>query len=156
MLCYESNLYPILLAFNKDYYEWNRSNLNRGLYLNRALYSSDVVFERDGESRKADVLSCAAPNFRVANRYQGISKSENEREFKDRIKFMYQVAEDNGVEILIAGAWGCGVFGQDSRITCRLMIESLIEENYKIREIDFVIPDRKNYCGFKEELERLS
>jgi hypothetical protein len=35
------------------------------------------------------------------------------------------------------------------------MIESLIEENYKIREIDFVIPDRKNYCGFKEELERL-
>lgn len=77
------NLYPILLAF-----AWNRQRLNKALYLNRALYSPSVVFKQ----KEADIITCAAPNFRTAHRYQ--------------------IAEENGVENLIAGAWGCGVFMQ--------------------------------------------
>lgn len=38
-LCHESNLYPILLAFDDTYYAWNRQRLNRALYLDRAIYS---------------------------------------------------------------------------------------------------------------------
>ena len=45
------------------------------------------------------------------SRYQ--SKSENDRVLENRIRFMYQIAEENGVENLVAGAWGCGVFMQD-------------------------------------------
>lgn len=29
---------------------------------------------------------------------------------------MYQIAEENGVENLVAGAWGCGVFMQDRAV----------------------------------------
>lgn len=41
-LCHESNLYPILLAFDRTYYAW----LNKALYLNRALYSSGITNKR--------------------------------------------------------------------------------------------------------------
>lgn len=45
-LCHESNLYPILLAFDGTYYAWNRQRLNKALYLNRALYSSGITNKR--------------------------------------------------------------------------------------------------------------
>ena len=41
-LCHESNLYPILLAFDDTYYAWNRQRLNRALYLDRAIYTPIV------------------------------------------------------------------------------------------------------------------
>lgn len=81
---HESNLYPILLAFDGTYYAW----LNKALYL------------RNDKQKKADVITCAAPNFRTAHRYQSVSKSENDRVLENRIHFMYQIAEENGVEFL--------------------------------------------------------
>lgn len=72
-LCHESNLYPILLSFDNTYYAWNKKNLNRALYLDRALYSPDVVFEKGGKQKKADVITCAAPNYRTAHRFQQVS-----------------------------------------------------------------------------------
>lgn len=129
-LCHESNLYPILLAFDGTYYAW----LNKALYLNRAL----VVFERNDKQKKADVITCAAPNFRTAHRYQSVSKSENDRVLENRIHFMYQIAEENGVENLVAGAWGCGVFMQDPYTVATLLIGAA--RNYNIPNIYFAIP----------------
>ena len=63
VLCHESNLYPILLAFDDTYYAWNRQRLNRALYLDRAIY---VVFEKDN-SRK--LATCASPNYRTAHKF---------------------------------------------------------------------------------------
>ena len=56
-LCHESNLYPILLAFDDTYYAWNRQRLNRALYLDRAIYTPDVVFEKDNSRKLADVIT---------------------------------------------------------------------------------------------------
>lgn len=134
----ESNLYPILLAFDGTYYAW----LNKALYLNRALYSPSVVFERNDKQKKADVITCAAPNFRTAHRYQSVSKSENDRVLENRIHFMYQIAEENGVENLVAGAWGCGVFMQDPYTVATLLIGAA--RNYNIPNIYFAIPDRNS------------
>ena len=44
-LCHESNLYNVL-ATQADYYAWNNAHKNRALYLNRALYSPDIIFSR--------------------------------------------------------------------------------------------------------------
>ena len=43
-LCSESTLYPVLAKFTDSYYSWNREHLNHALYINRALYSPEIIF----------------------------------------------------------------------------------------------------------------
>ena len=107
---YESSLHNILNLL-ENYYAWNKLHLNRALYTNRAIYSPGIVFEG---GVKCDVITCAAPNKSVM-RYGMITEEENDAALKERIAFMYQVAEDNDVDTLILGAWGCGVFRQDPK-----------------------------------------
>ena len=47
-LCHESTLYEVISneKFN-DYYNWNNQNLNNSMYLNRAIYSPNILFIRD-------------------------------------------------------------------------------------------------------------
>ena len=68
-LCHESFLYNVLKEYELEYYTWNREHLNKALYLNRALYSPDVIFERGEYRSKCDVITCAAPNFGTNSRY---------------------------------------------------------------------------------------
>lgn len=42
-LCHESILYNVLRQY-QFYYDWNEQNRNRSLYLDRAIYSEDVLF----------------------------------------------------------------------------------------------------------------
>ena len=153
-LCHESNLYPILLAFDDTYYAWNRQRLNRALYLNRAIYTPDVVFEKDNNRKLADVITCASPNYRTAHTYQQIPLDLNNRTMEERINFMYQIAEAKGVENLIAGAWGCGVFMQDPSTVATLLVSAA--RNYNIPNIYFAIPDRnsRNFKAFLEVLQK--
>lgn len=154
-LCHESTLYPALKAFDKDFYAWNRLNLNKALYRNRALYTSDIIFERGDKTIEADVLTCAAPNYGAARKYQHVTREENSKVLADRIRFMYEVASDNKVETLILGAWGCGVFKQEPVEVCQLLTEiSLFNKKFGIKNIIYAIPDSKssNYRAFKNTL----
>lgn len=153
-LCHASNLYPILLAFDEAYYAWNRKNLNKALYRNRAIFTPNVVFEKNGETRVASVITCAAPNFYTAGYRCGVSEEENNIIFKDRIKFMYEVAADNNIDTLIAGAWGCGVFAQNPVTTCRMMTDVFTAGHYCIDTLFYAIPAGENYEAFMEELSR--
>lgn len=150
-LCHESTLYPVLCAFNDTYYSNNRSNTNRSLYTNRALYSPDIIFMRDDKQRVADVLTCAAPNYKAARRYHNVSAEENRKVLESRVQFVYDICQDMGVDTLIAGAWGCGVFGQDPETVCR----AFIENSSRPKSLVFAIPDwnSKNYQGFMKVLE---
>lgn len=58
-LCLESTLLPVIEAFKPTYYVWNNKHLNRGIYLNRALYSKDILFERERQKVYADVITYA-------------------------------------------------------------------------------------------------
>ena len=112
-LCMESNLFNILSHTGlSGYYEYNKGNRNRDLYTDRAIYTPGVVFLREGKEYRFDVLTCAAPNKAVAGRYQHVKTEENHEAMKARVSFMRDVAEDQNVDVLIAGAWGCGAFGQ--------------------------------------------
>ena len=57
---------------------------------------------------------------------------------EERINFMYRIAEAKGVENLIAGAWGCGVFMQDPSMVATLLVNAA--RNYNIPNIYFAIP----------------
>ncbi len=115
-LCRTSNLYEslILPACSEKYYEYNTNTpeYNTGRSSDRIIYSPDVLFFKDADLEECpmispknicDVITCPAPivieatDDIVLRRMSGIIRS----------------AADHGVQELILGAWGCGVFGND-------------------------------------------
>ena len=144
-LCHESNLYNVLRNF-APYYKENNSKANRNLYTDRALYSPDVIFNKGEEIVKADVITCASPNWTAASK-QGVTQVENTLVLAQRMQFIKDIAEFNNVDILILGAWGCGVFGQHPKVIARLF--NFIFKESKIKTIAYAVPERLNSNNFK-------
>lgn len=137
-LCHESNLYNVLRTFDNTYYEYNRKNLNQALYINRGLYTPDIIFEHNGKVSMFDVITCAAPNKAAAQKYQGVSNEKNSYVLQSRIQFVLDIAEENKVDTLILGAYGCGVFGQDPEEVAAIF--KILLPYYNFKKIIFAIP----------------
>lgn len=151
-LCHKSTLFPVLSAFDGSYYTPNRAELNRGLYTNRAILSKDILFEQPtGETKTASVLTCASPNWLTAQKYCRVSKSENNKVVRERLKWMNEVLAANEVSTFIAGAWGCGVFRQDPEFMAKAMIEELTYPQTLV----FAIPKGRNYDAFDKVLKEI-
>lgn len=152
-LCHKSTLFNVLSKFEDNYYVENRKDLNGGLYRNKALYSPNVYFRGYNVIRFCDVITCAAPNYSVAQRYGCATKEENSEALKSRIEFVLNIAKENEVENLILGAFGCGVFGQDAAEVAQVFKDNL-ENKFKnvFHKVIFAIPQGKdgNYEKFKE------
>ena len=149
-LCHSSFLYNILRKFPK-YYEWNEANYNKGLYKNRALYSPNVFFFFffDRHYVIADVITCAAPNRSMLLKDGRFSEKENETVLKDRIRFIRDICDNEGVEVLIAGAFGCGVFAQKPETVARFFRE--VFSDTKVKKVIFAVPPDRNYPPFERE-----
>lgn len=139
-LCMDSTLYPVLDSFRDAYYEPNKKLLNRALYTDRALYTPDVIFENEERMVKADIITCAAPNKYAAQKYQNVSDEENEKALRNRLLFIRDIVIDQGVDTLILGAFGCGVFGQDPKQVATLMDE--IFSSSFISNVVYAVPGR--------------
>lgn len=150
-LCFESFLYNVLVEMTA-YYEWNKQNKNRALYKNRGLYSPDVLFFKDGLALPCDVITCAAPNKSAARRYQKVTKEENTEVLRSRIRFVLDIAKEQEVDILILGAFGCGVFGQDAAEVAEIFKEYLTTTHRCFEQVIFAVPrgKDKNYDKMKE------
>ena len=144
-LCHESNLYNVLRNF-APYYKENNSKANRNLYTDRALYSPDVIFNKEEEIVKADVITCASPNWTAASE-RGVTQVENTLVLAQRMQFIKDIAELNDVDILILGAWGCGVFGQHPKVIARLF--DFIFKESKIKNIVYAVPEKLNSNNFE-------
>ena len=151
-LCHKSFLYNVLRCF-KSYYLWNNQHKNKALYLDRAIYTPDVMFVRNGEAVYCDVITCAAPNFTVAHRYQGIDKNENDKVMRSRICFVRDIAEEQKVDTLILGAYGCGVFGQDPETVAEMLAETFRKTS--VNKIIYAVPGRdKNAIVFEKYFQK--
>lgn len=139
-LCHESILYNVLRQY-QSYYDWNEQNRNRSLYLDRAIYSEDVLFLRKMmKPIKADVITCACPNKKAAQKYAGVSDGWNSRVLDERIRFLLDIAAERGVDTLILGAFGCGVFGQDP-YEVAAVFKKYLEQDYKcFKKVIFAVP----------------
>ncbi len=148
-LCHTSTLYNVLKSFENTYYKYNKSNLNKGLYLNRCIYSKDILFIKDGITKTCDVITCAAPNSTTVLRYNPNMKSETKKAYYNRVDFILSVAVLNGVRNLILGAFGCGVFGNKPGYAASVFKE-LLSTRYKgcFENVVFPIPDDRNYGIF--------
>lgn len=158
-LCAESFLYNVLSRFEKEYYEKNRKELNRALYRTKALYSKDVVFFKENEKVKCDVLSCAAPNFTAASKYCDVSQQTNDYVMSARIAFALDIAKRKNVDTFIVGAWGCGVFGQNPEFVANEFVKQSkdVFKSHGIRLVFAVIPplpnQTDNITPFREVVE---
>ena len=153
-LCHESFLYNVLSDNNfTDYYVWNNEHKNRALYLNRAIWTPDVIFERNGKIAKCDVITCAAPNIGAAKQYCAVTDEENSELLRDRIRYVLDIFMNQCVDIPILGAWGAGVFGQDAKEVATLFKEALESGRYNFKEVVFAILPGPNFDAFKEVFE---
>lgn len=150
-LCHDSCLYNVLSEFMPSFYEWNNKHKNKALYLNRGLYSPDIVFCKDGNCVLCDVITCAAPNKSAAQRYQNVSDEENTEALKSRIEFVLDIAKDNQVDLLILGAYGCGVFGQNAKEVASIFKDYLSTTHKCFKKVIFAIPEGrdKNFEAFE-------
>lgn len=149
-LCHESFLYNVLSELD-DYYTSHFQTLNRSLYTNDALYTPNIRFFRDNKNCLADVITCAAPNYKAASKYHNVSKFENLSVLKDRTRFVLDVASEEQVDTLILGAWGCGVFGQDPTEVAECFMNKL-KKHQDIENVVFAVIDKnsENYKAFEK------
>lgn len=117
-LCHASTLYNVLSGCML-YYKENRAIQQNALYADRLLYTPDIVFPQGDTIVKCDVLTCAAPNWRYAFK-EGISYEDNLRALESRIQHIAAVIIDQGIDTIILGAFGCGVFRQDPKVVAEL------------------------------------
>lgn len=152
-LCRESFLYNVLsdkaLA---EYYKWNNEHLNRALYLNRAVWTPDVLFIRDEKEVKCDVVTCAAPNIGAAEHYCNVSSSENSNVLKDRVRYVLDIFKHQNIDIPVLGAWGAGVFGQDAAEVAERFKELLQSGQYPFKTVVFAILPGPNFEAFENVL----
>lgn len=156
-LCHESFLYNVLRRFDKTYYAQNRSYINRCLYRDVAIFTPYILFqeinENSDEKWAANILTCAAPNYKAAKRYYDVNEITNFSALRSRIEFIMRIIAIQQPRVLILGAFGCGVFGQDPNMVAKLFKESIDSMIYQPEQIVFAIPynfHKENYEAFEK------
>ena len=144
-LCHTSFLYNVLEKM-KPYYEWNLKHNNFGLYFNRAIYSKNIRFFNENKSMVCDVLTCAAPNRSVIEKYGSFTEEQNYDMLKSRINFIKSILGMYDIDTVILGAWGCGVFKQNPDTIARLFSTG----GLPVKNVVYAVPDGWNYKVFSE------
>ena len=153
-LCHESILYNVLSdeKFKDEFYKPNLKRLNKALYNNNLIYSPEILFVRDNLKAYADVITCAAPNTGFAMDTCNVSRDKVNSCMKSRIQHLLYSALEQGAEILILGAFGCGVFKNDPYDVAKIFKEEL-DTTFKgaFEKVVFAIPNNKseNYKAFE-------
>lgn len=155
-LCRSSNLFACIndKTVFEDYYQYHRK-LGHPFYSDRLIYTKDVkVFKDDSvvpvmlpesEWFNVDVITCAAPCL-VNRKYTNMEALL--RLFKGRIKNILEAARDNGVDVIILGAFGCGAFKNPPLVVAQAFEQTILEENYRsaFKQIVFAIKPTGERC----------
>lgn len=174
-LCRCSTLYPCLnTPSNWEYfYDLNRA-IRNPLHTDKIIYTPGVVICKtddlvplsDDQLVSVDIITCAAPNLRgkPSNRYND-EGTDQKVEISDevlyavhvkRAKHILDVAKQNGVDILVLGAFGCGAFKNNPQIVARAYRDAIQDLGANFKEIEFAVycrdRDAENYEVFKEVL----
>jgi len=175
-LCRCSTLYPTLdrRFLWQNYYDVNRT-AGDVLHTDACIYSPDIVICKTDENFPermpkekwvtVDVISCAAPNLRntPANLYNpesgqavSILPADLQRLHEQRARAILAIAADNGVDILVLGAFGCGAFRNDPRVVAKAYANVLRDCRRYFDLIEFAIFCRdfetENFDAFAEVL----
>lgn len=155
------------LTSKMEYYEYNKKNLNKGLYSNKGIYSYNVPYIREYDTEEltnpvyVDVITIPAVNKRATSRTKVDSKIVN-REMVYRVQTLLEeylkevLDRDIRDSVLILGAFGCGVFRNDPAFVAEIFKYLLTAYKYVFVDrnirVDFAIPKGPNLDIFKEIL----
>lgn len=159
MLCHESNLYNILCDgyIVENFYKPNMKKLNNGMYTNSSVLTPDVLFLRNEEYVFCDVITCAAPNASTAKRYHLVSDDQINQSLHERTEAVLCTASVANTDVLILGAFGCGVFGNDPTTVASMFLEEITGTfNGVFDTVIFAVPkgiSGKNYDAFEAVLK---
>ena len=124
-----TGLYPCLLRAEK-YYLINRG-LETCLYSHNMIYSPEVAIIKDelGELLEepvyADVLTSPAVNAGVVERNEPDNIDKIIPTMRERIERVLTICKEYNKEVLVLGAWGCGVFRNDPEKIAKLFSDAL-------------------------------
>jgi uncharacterized protein (TIGR02452 family) len=112
-----SALFPCLLEA-PEYYERNRANRS-AVYLDLMIFSPQVPFFRNDAGHLlekpllASVITAPAPNRGAIAQNEPNNLPLVGPALERRAEMILRIAQAHGVEHLVLGAWGCGVFRND-------------------------------------------
>jgi len=124
-----TGLYPCLLE-GKEYYTYHR-NLNTCLYSDYMIYSPQVPVLKDEDGNLLDepvpvsVVTSPAVNAGVVRRNEPENIDRIEPVMKLRIEKLLALCRKHSHDVLVLGAWGCGVFQNEPAMIARLFHEAL-------------------------------
>ena len=128
-LARSSGLYRSLLRC-PSYYNYHRSQRN-ALYSDRMIYSPRCpVFRSDDgilleQPYLIDFLTSPAPNAGAIRHNQPQSLPQLGGVLRERSAKVLSLGVHHGCEVLILGAWGCGVFQNDPELVASIVWEHL-------------------------------
>ena len=159
-LCRISTLYFCLNTpeMREHFYLPHRKARNP-LYNDDIIYSPEVcVIKKDNAKAemlaeedwyKVNVISCAAPNLRKVpsnamnpgsgDKAAEISVDDLRKLHEQRIHRIFEVAAENGNEVLIAGAFGCGAFKNPPEVVAEAFFSVVKELGNRFETIEFAV-----------------
>jgi uncharacterized protein (TIGR02452 family) len=149
-LARSSGLYPCLTQF-REMYAHNARPDSTGLYSDYFSYAPGVpVFRGEAgewlpEPFLVDIITAPAVNAGALQRNNPELLPELVPTMRRRIRLVLAAAARHGIDTLILGAWGCGVFANDPAQIAELFAEALAEPNIRgwFRRLDFAVFDPK-------------
>lgn len=157
-LCRTSNLSKALDE-HTEFYDKSIKDPNFNLYHDDILFSEDVTFFKTDEGQliypyKAGIITCACPNKGALRKE--MEDEEYEQVLMQRANKIIDVANEHPCDVLILGAWGCGVFRNDPSVIARVLYKAV--KRAVANEIVFAIPfsrkSNENMASFAWELQR--
>jgi len=147
-LARSSGLYPCLTQF-REMYAHNARPDSTGLYSDYFIYSPGVPVFR-GEAGEwleqpftVDFIRAPAVNAGALRRNSPELLPQLRPTMQRRLRLVLAAAARHGIDSLVLGAWGCGVFGNEPAEVAELFAEALADEQIRgrFRRIDFAIFD---------------
>jgi uncharacterized protein (TIGR02452 family) len=160
-LARSSGLYPCLAQFT-ELYKFNSLPASTALYSDHLIYSPGVPVLRadDGHWLRQplllDVITAPAVNAGALARNAPDLLLQLVPTMRQRLRLVLATAARHGVEALVLGAWGCGVFANDPAQIAQLFAEALAEPAIRgrFRRIDFAVFDPKPPHAVLQAFER--
>ncbi|MEK3947093.1 TIGR02452 family protein [Paenibacillus sp. FSL H7-0703] len=148
-LARSSALYPCISQM-EEMYGHNRK-LRSCFYSDYMIYSPEVPVFRDDQGTllekpyQVDFLTAPAVNAGVVREREPEQVNRIGEVMLERIRYVFGMAKQNGVEHLVLGAYGCGVFRNKPEEVALWFKQVLVDEGYGLLfdRIVFAVLDRK-------------